>query len=153
MNFVKAITAAALAISTCTAAWAQEYPRLNIRLAHAFPATWAQTKVDQWWADEIRKRSADNIRITIMWAGSGGEPLEILKLVASGAVLTPFTPEVMDACYKASHELYAEISAKNPAFKELWDSQKAFRDDANLWLQVAEYTMDSYAIRYRNAQK
>jgi TRAP-type transport system periplasmic protein len=86
MKLLKAITAAALTISACTAAWAQEYPRMNLRLAHAFPATWAQTKVDQWWADEIRKRSGDRIRITIMWAGSGGEPLEILKLVASGAV-------------------------------------------------------------------
>ena len=75
------------------------------------------------------------------------------RLVANGAVLTPFTPEVMDACYNAANELYAEISATNPAFKELWDSHKAFRDDENLWWQIAEYTMDSYAIRYRNAQK
>ena len=86
MKLMKAITAAALALSACTSAWAQEYPRMTLRLAHAFPATWAQTVVDQWWADEIRKRSGDRIRITIMWAGSGGEPLEILKLVASGAV-------------------------------------------------------------------
>ena len=59
----------------------------------------------------------------------------------------------MDASYKAAHELYAEISAKNPVFKELWESQRAFRDDVNSWWQIAEYTMDSYAIRYRNAQK
>lgn len=68
------------------AAVAQEYPKMNLRLAHSFPAGWAQTKVDQWWADEIRKRSGGNIRITIMWAGAGGAPLEILRLVQTGAV-------------------------------------------------------------------
>jgi TRAP-type transport system periplasmic protein len=87
MKMLNAITAAAaLTLGAWTTAWAQEYPRMNLRLAHAFPANWAQTNVDQWWAEEIRKRSGDRIRITIMWGGSGGEPLEILKLVASGAV-------------------------------------------------------------------
>ena len=75
------------------------------------------------------------------------------RLVGAGTQLTPFTPAVMDTCYKAAYELYAEISAKNPAFKKLYDSHKAFQDDAYLWHQIADYTMDSYMIRYRNAQK
>ncbi len=89
----------------------------------------------------------------VMAKYDAGNLAALKRVVAAGAVLTPFTPEVMDACQKAAHELYTEIGAKNPVFKELWESQKAFRDDANLWLQVAEYTMDSYSIRYRNAQK
>ncbi|MBS0244335.1 MAG: TRAP transporter substrate-binding protein, partial [Proteobacteria bacterium] len=72
------------------------------------------------------------------------------RLVGQGAVLTPFTPEVMDACKKAADELYDEIGGKNETFKELWASQKTFRDEVNLWWQIAEYTMDSYQIRYRN---
>jgi TRAP-type mannitol/chloroaromatic compound transport system substrate-binding protein len=58
---------------------------------------------------------------------------------------------VMDACWKASNELYAEISAKNPAFKKIYDSYVGFRGDAYLWTSVADFTMDSYMIRYRNA--
>jgi len=80
-------------------------------------------------------------------------PTALKRLVAAGAVLTPFTPEVMDACYAATQELHKEIAEKNPWFKKLLDSQKAFMDDGYLWLQVADYTMDSYMIRYRNAQK
>ena len=72
------------------------------------------------------------------------------RLAGQGAVLQPFSPEVMDGCYKAAQELYAEINAKNPAFKKLYDSYKAFQDDGYLWHQVADYTMDSYMIRYRN---
>jgi TRAP-type mannitol/chloroaromatic compound transport system substrate-binding protein len=74
------------------------------------------------------------------------------RLVGAGAVLQPFSPEVMDACYKAANELYTEINAKNPAFKKIYDSYTAFRADGYLWHQVADYTMDSYMIRYRNAK-
>jgi TRAP-type mannitol/chloroaromatic compound transport system substrate-binding protein len=72
------------------------------------------------------------------------------RLVGAGAKLTPFSPEVMDACYKAANELYAEINAKNPAFKKIYDSYTAWQRDGYLWTQIADYTMDSYMIRYRN---
>lgn len=79
--------AAALAVSTLAVpAAAEEYPRMNLRMAHSFPSDWTQTEVDQWWADEIRERSDGQIRINIMWAGAGGEPGEILRLVRRGAV-------------------------------------------------------------------
>lgn len=72
------------------------------------------------------------------------------RLASQGMQLQPFTPEVMDACYKAAHEVYAEINQKNPAFKKLYDSYTTFMADGYLWHQVADYTMDSYMIRYRN---
>ena len=56
----------------------------------------------------------------------------------------------MDANYKAAHELYAEINAKNPKFKKIYDSHAAFMADGYLWHQIADFTMDSYMIRYRN---
>ncbi len=79
-------------------------------------------------------------------------PQALKRLVGAGAVLTPFSPEVMDACYKAANDLYAELNAKNPAFKKLYDHYTAFRNDSYLWHQVADYTMESYMIRYRNAK-
>jgi TRAP-type mannitol/chloroaromatic compound transport system substrate-binding protein len=72
------------------------------------------------------------------------------RLAGQGMQLQPFTPEVMDACHKAAQELYAEINQKNPAFKKLYDSYTSFMADGYLWHQVADYTMDSYMIRYRN---
>jgi TRAP-type mannitol/chloroaromatic compound transport system substrate-binding protein len=79
-----------------------------------------------------------------------GNPAALKRLAASGAVLKPFPPEVMDGCHKAATELYAELAAKNEWFKKLLDSLVAYRSDQYLWWQVAEYTMDSYLIRYRN---
>ena len=54
---------------------------------------------------------------------------------------------VMEACFKAANEVYAEISAKNADFKKVYDAMMAFRDDQYLWWQVAEYTYDSFMIR------
>ena len=71
------------------------------------------------------------------------------RLAAQGAVLQPFSTEIMDGCYKAAQELYAEINAKNPAFKKIYDSYTAFMADGYLWTQVGDYQMDSYMIRYR----
>ena len=76
-------------------------------------------------------------------------PPALKRLVAAGAQLRPFSPEIMDASFKAANELYSEISAKNPTFKKVYDSLVAFRADAYLWWQVAEYSYDTFQIRQR----
>jgi len=76
-------------------------------------------------------------------------PAALKRLVAGGTQLRPFTNEVLDACLKATNELWAEISAKNPDFKKAIDSMQAYRSDEYLWWQVAEYTFDSFMIRSR----
>jgi TRAP-type mannitol/chloroaromatic compound transport system substrate-binding protein len=73
-------------------------------------------------------------------------PQALKRLIAAGAQLRPFSEAIMDACYKATNDLYAEISGKNEDFKKIWESVKAFRLDQYLWLQVAESTYDNYMI-------
>jgi TRAP-type mannitol/chloroaromatic compound transport system substrate-binding protein len=73
-------------------------------------------------------------------------PAAMRRLVASGAVLRPFPRSVMDAAYKASNEINAELSAKNPRFKKIYDSWVRFRDEQVLWWRVAEYSFESYMI-------
>ena len=57
--------------------------------------------------------------------------------------------EILDACLKATNELWGEISAKNANFKKAIDAMQAYRSDEYLWWQVAEYTYDSFMIRSR----
>src|SRR6202000_933381 len=76
-------------------------------------------------------------------------PTALKRLVAGGTQLRPFTNEVLEACLKASNELYSEISAKNPDFKKTIEAMQAYRSDEYLWWQVAEYTFDSFMIRSR----
>src|SRR6202046_2337058 len=76
-------------------------------------------------------------------------PTALKRLVAGGTQLRPFTNEVLEACLKATNELWAEISDKNADFKKSIDAMQAYRSDQYLWWQVAEYTFDSFMIRSR----
>ncbi|EYD74447.1 TRAP transporter solute receptor, unknown substrate 6 [Rubellimicrobium mesophilum DSM 19309] len=75
----------------------------------------------------------------------------IRNLVAAGAQLRPFSPEVLEACFNASNEVYAALDTSNPEFKTLWDSIKAFRNNWFTWLQVAEYNFDTFMMQKANA--
>jgi TRAP-type mannitol/chloroaromatic compound transport system substrate-binding protein len=76
-------------------------------------------------------------------------PQAIRRLANSGALLRPFSPAIMEACLKASNELYGEISAKNADFKKVYENMLAFRNDAYLWWNVAEFSYDAFMIRTR----
>ena len=73
-------------------------------------------------------------------------PTAVKKLVANGAQLRPFSPEILEACFKAANEVYDEITATNANFKKMWDSLTAFRKDFFLWAQVAEYNYDTFMM-------
>ncbi|CAM5182556.1 ABC transporter substrate-binding protein [Bosea thiooxidans] len=76
-------------------------------------------------------------------------PPALKRLVAAGTQLRPFPQDVMEACLKASNEVYAEISAKNPDFKKAIEAMAAFRSDQYLWWQVAELSFDVFQVRTR----
>lgn len=71
------------------------------------------------------------------------------RLVGAGAQLRPFPNDVMEASFRASTELYNELSGRNAEFKVAIDAMRAWRGDAYLWWQVAEYTFDTFMIRSR----
>jgi TRAP-type mannitol/chloroaromatic compound transport system substrate-binding protein len=80
-------------------------------------------------------------------------PDAIRALVASGAQLRPFSQEILDASFVAASETYVELSASNADFKTIYDSMVAYRGDAYLWFQVAEYTYDSYMALLQRSGK
>ncbi len=71
------------------------------------------------------------------------------RLVQNGAQLRPYPAEVMEACVKATNELWGEVSAKNANFKKAIDAMTQHRNDQYLWWQVAEATFDNFMIRQR----
>jgi len=75
-------------------------------------------------------------------------PGAMKSLFAAGTQFKPFPPDVMQACWKASNEIYAETVAANPKFKKVYDNMVAFRNDEYLWWQVAEMTYDQYMINF-----
>lgn len=71
-------------------------------------------------------------------------PAALKRLVAGGAKLLPFPKVVMDAAYKESMALYAELSASNPNWKKIYTDYSAFRKEQNLWFRFTEAQFDRY---------
>src|SRR3954465_2687551 len=60
-------------------------------------------------------------------------PAALRRLVGAGAQLRPFSQEILEASLKASNETYDELSAKNPDWKKVYESYRAFRSEEYLW--------------------
>jgi TRAP-type mannitol/chloroaromatic compound transport system substrate-binding protein len=100
--------------------------------------------------DEKLVGSASHVANTWMQARyDAGNPAALRRLVGGGAQLRPFSQPVLEACYRAANEVYAETSAANADFKKVYDAMLPFRNDQYLWWQVAEYTYDTFMIRAR----
>jgi TRAP-type mannitol/chloroaromatic compound transport system substrate-binding protein len=80
-------------------------------------------------------------------------PKALRELMAAGTKLLPFPQSVMEAAFSASNELYAELSAKNPKFKKVYENWRPFRNEEILWFRVAEFTFDSFMARMSAANK
>lgn len=74
-------------------------------------------------------------------------PAALRKLLAGGAQLKAFPADVMEGAHKAADELYAETSAKNAAYKKVFDQWVQFRNDSYFWWQVAELGFDIHMVR------
>ncbi len=83
------------------------------------------------------------------WLNAGA----LKRLVAAGAQLRPFSPEILSAAFDVTNQIYGEIEATNVPFKTIWDSIKAFRKDHFLYTQVAEYNFDTFMMTQQRAGK
>jgi TRAP-type mannitol/chloroaromatic compound transport system substrate-binding protein len=76
-------------------------------------------------------------------------PGALKTLVSQGTKLHPFPADVMNAAFKAAEEVYAELSASNPAWKKIYADYAAFRRDQNLWFRFTEMAFDSFMQRQK----
>jgi len=80
-------------------------------------------------------------------------PKALRELVASGTKLLAFTPQVLEACYAATNQVYDETMAKNPRFKKIYETWKPFRAEEVLWFRVVENTLDNFMARLSASNK
>ncbi len=97
----------------------------------------------------IAQAAASHANIDMQAKYDARNPAALRRLVGSGAQLRPFSPEIMEAAFKASNELYDEIGRTNADWKKVYDNFRAFRGEQYLWTQVGEFTFDSFMIRNR----
>ena len=75
-------------------------------------------------------------------------PQALKRLLANGVKLHAFSPEIMEACFKAAKELHADIAGKNANFKKVYESMTDFSNTTYQWFQVAELGYDSFMVRH-----
>jgi len=73
-------------------------------------------------------------------------PTALGRLMKNGAKLHPFPKDVMEAALKSANDIYAQESAKNPAFRKIYESWKRFRNDEFQWFRVAEASYANFVF-------
>ncbi len=97
----------------------------------------------------IIKTASATANVSMLAKYDARNPASLRSLIAGGAQLRPYPEDVMKAAFEAANALYTTLMAENADFKTIWESQQAYRNEANLWNQVAEYTFDTFMIRNR----
>ena len=71
-------------------------------------------------------------------------PTALKQLVGEGVKLARFPREVMDAAFKASREVYAELDQSNPNWKKVYGDYAKFMADQFQWVPIADGSYDQY---------
>ena len=79
--------------------------------------------------------------------------IALRRLIGQGTQLRAFPRAVMDASWDASQKVYAEVTAKNPRFKMIFDNYMGYRDQLVPWFRVAEAAYDQYLGAALSRQK
>lgn len=73
-------------------------------------------------------------------------PDALKKLIGQGAKISYFPKDLMSAAYKASDELWGELSAKSADFKAIYPKWNQFRQSQASWFRVAETALDNFTF-------
>lgn len=65
-------------------------------------------------------------------------PAALARIREAGVQIAPFSADLLAEAKKQSEALLAEQAAADPAYREIWEHWKAFRDASNQWFGVAE---------------
>ncbi len=88
--------------------------------------------------------AAYEANVTMMAKYDHKNPEALRHLVRNGVKLRSFSKEILIAAHKASMQLYADESAKNPAFKKMSDAYFKYQKEENQWFGVAEASLDRF---------
>lgn len=93
---------------------------------------------------EAFQAAAYEANITMMAEYDHKNPIALRNLVKNGVKLRSYSQEILKAAHQAAQALYADESAKNPAFKKIADHYFAYQKSQNQWFSVAEASLDRF---------
>ena len=92
----------------------------------------------------IIEAAASHAHVDMQAKYDARNPIALKQLVGAKVKLMPFPKTVLDASFKASMELYAELAASNADWKKIYTDYRAFQKDQILWFRFAESRFDQY---------
>ncbi|QLQ24296.1 MAG: TRAP transporter substrate-binding protein [Dechloromonas sp.] len=104
-------------------------------------AEWAKLPKEY---QEAFQAAAYEANVTMMAEYDHKNPGSLSRLLQNGVKLQAYSPEILNAAYDAAQQLYADESAKNPAFKKIYTEFDKYRKTQNAWFSVAEFRMDGF---------
>ncbi|MBU0545534.1 MAG: C4-dicarboxylate TRAP transporter substrate-binding protein [Proteobacteria bacterium] len=108
-----------------------------LKMNHQFPASAAGSKIDQWFADEVKKATGGEVEIQIFWSNALGAAKENLTLLRGGAIdmagMSPgyFPSELPLFCAPNSIPMAMDnIRQSSAIMKAFMDKVPAFMEEA-----------------------
>lgn len=93
---------------------------------------------------EVFKTAAmeSNINMLAKYDALNGAALQ--RLIDGGTQLKQYSPEILQSAQKAAFEIYAENASEEPAFKEVYDQWREFREQVSRWNQINELSFSRF---------
>jgi len=92
----------------------------------------------------IVRQAASDAHVVTQARYDARNPTALKQLIAERAKLGRFPRDVMDAAFKASREVYAELNDKNPNWKKIYPDYSRFLADQYQWAPIADGSFDQY---------
>jgi TRAP-type mannitol/chloroaromatic compound transport system substrate-binding protein len=73
-------------------------------------------------------------------------PPALRRLIAGGAQLRVWPREIMQVAWREAIALYEETGNRNPQFRKVWNSYRAWRGEQFQWFRVAENSYENFAF-------
>jgi TRAP-type mannitol/chloroaromatic compound transport system substrate-binding protein len=92
----------------------------------------------------IVRLAASEAHISMQARYDARNPAALKQLIAEGAKLSRMPREVMDAAFKASREVYAELNDANPNWRKIYGDYARFHSGQIQWEPIAEGSYNQY---------
>ena len=92
----------------------------------------------------IVRAAAHEAHVTTQARYDARNPGALKQLVAAKTKVVPFPQTVLDASFKSTMELYADLDKSNPEWKKIYADYRNFQRDQILWFRFAESRFDSF---------
>ena len=113
-------------------------PQLSIYLN---AKTWEALPAD---LKAIVEAAASHAHVDMQARYDALNPQALRKLIAEGTRVAALPRDVLQASFKAAHEVYAEVSAKNQNWNQMWADYSRFRGEQYQWFNYAERSYDNF---------